>query len=76
MVSLCEKCLPDREKDAALLRAALEELVACKDLKDSLPSLVHDLSAWGEAHADYQRRKQVAWGMARAALAFGTTPAH
>lgn len=47
---------------------ALTELVALKELKDALPSLTHDLAAWGVCNADYLRRKPVAWQKAKDAL--------
>lgn len=52
------------------LRRALAELVALKDLKDSItePDNVI-LSKHVEAFKDYKRRKPAAWAAARAALA-------
>ncbi len=60
------------------LRAALAELVACKDLKDQVdaaclyPGQVMTKERRDEAFMEYQSRKQDAWRAARAALAQGT----
>ncbi len=55
------------------VRAALVELVACKDLKERRDA-IHDPapvpgSAWGNLHDEYERRQPLAWAAARAALA-------
>jgi hypothetical protein len=48
--------------------AALRELVACKDLHDSIgPEMSHALTI--EVEAEYKRRKPLAWAEARATLA-------
>lgn len=62
-------------KDRDELVAALEELVACKDLADKFDSLAQDFYNFAtaavvdEIHAEYLRRKPVAWAAARSALA-------
>jgi hypothetical protein len=57
-------------RNADPIRVALVELVACKDLKDSLPELAAKASAtpWLRATEDYERRQPLAWKAARAAL--------
>ncbi len=53
------------------LRAALAELVACKDLKDRIentPFLDQGTRAWHDLRNEYQTRKPLAWAAARAAL--------
>ncbi len=57
------------ERDA--LRAALVELVACKDLKDDLHRLRSDpyyITQADAAEIEYRRCKPVAWAAARAAI--------
>jgi len=54
------------------LRAALAELVACKDLKEQVAQLNAErpfpMHAFQLAEAAYNRRRPLAWGAARAAL--------
>jgi len=50
------------------LGAALDELIACKDLIDSVPELlteIHGHPIHGRNYAEYQRRKPRAWEVAR-----------
>lgn len=60
------------ERDA--LRSALTELVACKDLADQFDAMKLDVPDFATAavldgiHAEYMRRKPLAWKSARAAL--------
>ncbi len=58
----------------ASLRAALAELVACKDLKDRYTAIqcgiVRD-EMYKRMRDDYNRRKPLAWAAARAALTEG-----
>lgn len=64
-----EACAFVRDRDR--LRAALTELVACKDLKDRVEVLNHDRergAEWKEAFNEYARRKPLAWAAARAAI--------
>lgn len=67
-----EERLAALEADARRKEKALRELVACKDLKDSL---IVDYVVNGEPvyvdgvkHSEYKRRKDAAWVDARAAL--------
>lgn len=66
------------QKELATLRAALAELVACKDLKDEVMQMRRMWSKCIDAEmeagdpdgiakwADYERRKPLAWATARA----------
>lgn len=55
------------------VRAALQELVALKDLKDRLEGPLLNARGnerqWCEVSDEYERRKPLAWAAARAALA-------
>lgn len=76
---LCE--LVGLRAEANALRAALEELVACKDLKDEesrrrqrrecsrLRPVGNALAEVNATRDDYNRRKPLAWAAARAVLA-------
>jgi len=57
-----------RTEHCRQIEGALRELLECKALKESLPSLAGDLRAWGLANAEYQRRKPLAWERARKVL--------
>ena len=58
--------------EAARLRAALAELVACEDLKDIADGFpaesLRDYARRHEAYYEYHRRQPLAWAEARAAL--------
>lgn len=54
------------------LRAALAELVACKDLKDAMQTTRSDpyyITQADSMEIEYSRRKPLAWDAARSALA-------
>lgn len=59
----------DLQAEAARLRAALAELVACKDLIDSIEHADMGDPAEEAVLAEYARRKPLAWAAARKALA-------
>lgn len=82
---ICPKCVHqfraipvDVQAELATLRAALAELVACKDLKDEVMQMRRMWSECTDAEmeagdpdgiakwADYERRKPLAWATARA----------
>lgn len=70
-IELLRAQLAERDRDVERLRAALVELVACKDLKDELTRLRSDPYYITQAdirEAAYERRKPAAWGAARAAI--------
>jgi hypothetical protein len=59
----------------APVRAALAELVACKDLKDRAEQAVRASSVGShQLLAEYKRRQPLAWAAARAALHQEQTP--
>jgi len=60
-------------RDAERLRAALVELVACKDLKDAIDSKVTMTAESERNRLMYLRRKPLAWTAAREAIAASGT---
>lgn len=65
-------------------REALEELVACQDLKIEVERLAYKIAddggsaevfrRWDEAKGDYDHRAPLAWAAARAALSVPSQP--
>ena len=52
----------------AELEKVLTELVACKDLKDSIDKEVTATTRWRDGNDEYQRRKPLAWEAARTVI--------
>jgi hypothetical protein len=74
IIEALEEEKADAQRRIDELESALRELVALKDLLDSVPDdlQVTDINAHekhGPRYAEYKRRKPLAWAAARAAIA-------
>lgn len=63
-----------QQAELSRMRTALEELIACKDLKDAIDNNDSDgidrtFAELDDMVKDYERRKPLAWKAARAAIA-------
>jgi hypothetical protein len=69
--------LEAQDTEITRLRAALSELVACKNLKDELTRMQSDpyyVTKAGQLELEYDRRKPAAWKAAQEALAPNPAP--
>ena len=67
-IRLLDQARDEMRTDLAECRAALAELVACKDLKDHMAAYLQNGTSgeYQDARYEYERRKPLAWSTARA----------